>query len=56
MLEGLVKAGIRVHLISNILPGYIDKPGMYAIHAHEPHPNPLAHDLIARYVVTDIAP
>jgi len=56
MLVGFLEAGIRVHLINDILPGYIEKPDIYKIHTHEPHPNPLAHDLIAHYVAADIAP
>ena len=56
MAKGFAAAGIRVHLISDILPDYIGKPDTYNIHAREPHPNSLAHDLISRYVAADIVP
>jgi len=54
--QGFATADIRIHLVSDILPAYDRTPHLYTIHQHEPHPNPLAHDLIARYVVANVVP
>lgn len=54
MINGLRARGIRVHLISDILPAYHDDPAAYELSPHDNHPNALAHQLIADYVVTKI--
>jgi hypothetical protein len=52
--DSLLTITPHVHRIEAILPGYAADPDRYAIHAGEQHPNALAHDLIAKYVVEDI--
>jgi hypothetical protein len=54
ILEGLQVAGIRIHLISDILPEYKNDPSRYELNTFDKHPNPLAHRLIARYVANQI--
>jgi hypothetical protein len=50
--------GIRVHLMSEILPNYQvdDLNEGYRLHRADPHPNAVANDLIADYVVREILP
>jgi hypothetical protein len=51
MVEGLKKKGIKVILISSVLPGYIKDPGLYHIKPFiEPHPNLKANKYIADYL------
>jgi hypothetical protein len=56
--DGLRRRGIDVHLMSGILPNYEpdDLNVTYRIHERDPHPNALANELIARYVVGEILP
>jgi hypothetical protein len=53
-LRGLRNAGITVHRMDDILPGYASDPRRYDIGPHDRHPNALANDLIAAYVVREI--
>lgn len=53
MLSRLRQAGIRVLLVSEILPGYLRNPGQYEI-PHDRHPNPRANEILAQYVVQEI--
>ena len=52
--DGFFAADIRTHLISDILPEYNHYKENYQIGIHESHPNALAYDLIAKYIVTEI--
>jgi hypothetical protein len=54
--DGLRQRGITVHLMSEILPNYQadDLNAIYRIHERDPHPNALANELIAQYVVEEI--
>jgi hypothetical protein len=54
--EGLRQRGITAHLMSDILPNYRpdDLNKVYRIHERDPHPNALANELIAQYVVEEI--
>ena len=56
--DGLRQRGITVHLMSDILPNYQpDDPNeIYRLHERDGHPNALANELIARYVVERILP
>lgn len=54
ILDGFAEVGIQTHLISHILPDYQRTIRKYLIREYEPHPNALAHDMIARYVVKEI--
>jgi hypothetical protein len=54
IISGLKQKGIPVHLISSILPGYRGHENRYKIHPADGHPNPLAHDLVADYIVKTI--
>jgi hypothetical protein len=56
--EGLRDKGITVHLMSDILPNYEpdDLNQIYRIHERDPHPNALANELIAQYVVSQVLP
>ncbi len=50
ILDGFSKAGMRVHLVNENLPGYSQQPSSYEISPFDRHPNPHAHALIAEYV------
>jgi hypothetical protein len=54
--DGLRQRGINVHLISDILPNYEvdDVNEMYVIHERDFHPNALANEIIARYLIDEI--
>ena len=54
IIEGLRHQGIPVHLISTILPDYRGHEERFKIHHADGHPNPLAHDLVADYIVKTI--
>lgn len=54
--DGLAAVVPNLHLVDNILPDYQAAPLKYQLHPLDPHPNPLAHDLLARYVVAEILP
>jgi hypothetical protein len=54
IIEGLKQKAIPVHLISTILPEYRGEEEKYKIHHADGHPNPLAHDMVADYVVKTI--
>jgi hypothetical protein len=56
--DGLRRMGIDVHLMSEILPNYqVDELNdAYRLHPIDVHPNALANDLIADYVVREILP
>jgi hypothetical protein len=53
VLRKLSSHGFKVHLISDILPDYNENVPKYRIE-HDGHPNALAHDQIADYVVKNI--
>jgi len=52
IIEGLRGRGLRVHLMSDIHPD-LPRDG-FRLSPHDPHPNPEAHDMIARYVAQHI--
>ncbi|MDH3317789.1 MAG: hypothetical protein OER43_18745, partial [Gammaproteobacteria bacterium] len=54
VLAALRGRRLSVALIRDILPGYDDDPQRYQIGPHDRHPNPLAQDLIAAYLVEDL--
>lgn len=54
IVAGLASAGIPVHRIIDILPGYDVEPQRYELHVKDTHPNARAHELIADYVATEI--
>ncbi len=54
VLEGLKNAGVRVHLIHDILPDYTNDPVKYEISPFDHHPNTSANKIIAEYVVKEI--
>ncbi len=51
--EQMRRSSLNVHLMSEILPEYADRVRRYKIPGDR-HPNPAAHDLIARYVVSRV--
>ena len=51
IIEGLKQKGIPIHLISTILPEYRGHEERFKIHHADGHPNSLAHDLLADYIV-----
>jgi len=53
MIEALRNAGIRYHLVGEILPDSDRNPAQYEIPLDR-HPNATANDLIAKYVVSRI--
>lgn len=54
IIEGLTQKGIPVHLISTILPEYRGHEERFKIDHADGHPNSLAHDLVADYIVKRI--
>jgi len=50
-LTGLQMHVPNFHLISRILPGYLDDPLVYQVHTTDDHPNPFANALLAKYVL-----
>lgn len=54
--DGLRRRDIKVHLMSDILPNYRadDLNDEYRIHVRDPHPNALANELIAQYVIREV--
>lgn len=54
MINEFKRLNIKFHLISNILPNYFNKMEKYEISQYDKHPNALAHQLIADYVVKNI--
>jgi hypothetical protein len=54
LVAGLKEKGIRVHLVSEILPGFSDKPQQYVLSEQDGHPNRQAHESIADYVSEQI--
>lgn len=54
IIEGLKQRGIPVHLISSILPEFRGHEERFKIHHADGHPNSLAHDRVADYIVKTI--
>jgi hypothetical protein len=52
--KGLKERGVQIHLISDILPNFRESRSKYEISTHDRHPSPLAHRLIAEYLVTNV--
>ena len=51
---GLEERGLKLHLISRILPDYHENISHYEIAPADPHPNARTHELIAKYIVEHI--
>jgi hypothetical protein len=47
----LEAAAIPVYRVTHAIPDLMSHQDRYVISAHDPHPNPLQHELIAEYVV-----
>ena len=45
---------LRVHRVTRILPDWHDHRERYQVHAHDAHPNALAFDRLAAFVVTEL--
>jgi hypothetical protein len=56
VLNGFRDNDVRVHLVSNIIPGsQANTPNTkYEIHQHDSHPNPITYGLLATYVARSI--
>jgi hypothetical protein len=54
--EALEARGLRVHRVSRILPDWHEHRERYAVHPSDQHPNVLAFDRLAAYVVAEILP
>jgi hypothetical protein len=52
--KALIKRGLIVHAVSDILPDFEEHPERYQLDRLDTHPNALAHDSIARYVADEI--
>ncbi len=52
--KGLNLMTNNIHYVSDILPNLCDDTKKYEISKYDTHPNPLAHKLIAEYVVNNI--
>ena len=51
--DGLEQRSIKFHLVSDMLPGYPSDMERYVI-KHDGHPNPIAHQLMAEYIVKNM--
>ncbi len=54
LFECLKSKGIIVYLISEILPDYHKDKNKYIISLHDEHPNPIAYEIIAEFVVNNV--
>ena len=54
LIQGLRAQNIKVHLISDILPEYRDHENRFEIHPADGHPNKLAYELLADYILRAI--
>lgn len=55
MLEkALVARNLSIHRVSEIIPDYFDDKNKYRIHEDDHHPNALAHERIADYIVREV--
>lgn len=53
-LVRLTKTVDGLHMVSEILPRFHRTPEIYRLHEHGRHPNPLAYEILARYVLEEI--
>jgi hypothetical protein len=54
IVEALIKKGIKIHSLSNIINNYHSKENQKYRIAHDDHPSALTHRLMANYVVNEI--
>ena len=52
--EALRQAGVSVHRVREILPGYEEDPVRYQLSPFDQHPNAAAQQILSRYVVESI--
>jgi len=52
--KSLLEKGIKVFLVSDMLPDYRNNPGQYRLSPNDRHPAPLAYDLISSYTIENI--
>ena len=50
----LESIGARTHYVDNILPNYATDSLKYLLHRFDGHPNPLAHDMLASYLIEKV--
>jgi hypothetical protein len=50
----LKQKGFRIHLVSQILPGYPQERARYELSPEDNHPNALAYGLVAGYIARNI--
>jgi hypothetical protein len=54
VLPALGAAGLSVHDVGQILPGFKARPSSYVLSAYDAHPSAHADDLLARYLVNEL--
>lgn len=54
LISGLQAKGLTIHPISRILPDYHDHEARFELHPADGHPNQLAHELLADYIVNSV--
>jgi len=54
ILDGLQKRGIKVFLVSEMLPGYHEDKTQYELSPYDSPPNPKAYKLISEYILQNI--
>lgn len=54
MKSGFAARSIKIHLVSDILPGFPEEIARYEISEYDTHPSALAHRLIAEYIVEEL--
>jgi hypothetical protein len=52
--EGLLRRGLRVHFVSEILPDQREHAARYAVSPHDGHPNRTANERIAAWLAREI--
>lgn len=50
----LAEQGFQLHLVGDILPGYLGNKERYWVHENDHHPNTEAHRLLADYLVNEV--
>jgi len=52
--KSLLERGIKVFLVSDMLPDFRNNPGQYRLSPNDRHPAPVAYDFISSYTIENI--
>lgn len=54
ILDGFHERGIKVFIVSEMLPGYHEDKTQYELSPHDSHPNPRAYKILSEYTLQNI--